>query len=119
MNEVKIRKSGTFYHVFDDDCYILYYLFGYSIKDNRIGFPSNALNKVIDKLNEYKINYSIINENISYNYKNANRYNKYKELGLNKCNRDIYLNKIINNLQNVSDDKFNIIIDYIKKIIEE
>ena len=50
MNVVKIRKSGTFYQVFDDDTYILYYLFGYNIINNRIGFPKSVINKVINRL---------------------------------------------------------------------
>ena len=119
MNEVKLRKSGTFYNVFDEDIYILYYLFGYSIKDNKCGFPISALDKVIDKLDELKINYNIVSDNISKNYKSANRYNKYKELGIKKHKKDIYLNDIINKLQNINDDKFNIIYNYIKNYIEE
>ena len=119
MNEVKIRKSGTFYNIYDDDAYIIYYLFGYNIRDKRIGFPINSIDKVIKKLNEYKINYDIVCDNISKNFKNANRYNKYKQLGLNKYNRDIYLNEIINTLQNVSEDKLKVIISYIDKVLEE
>ena len=33
MSVVKLRKSGTFYSVFDNDCYVLYYLFGYKINN--------------------------------------------------------------------------------------
>ena len=41
-NVVKLRKSGTFYNTFDDDCYILYYLFGYGINNMKVGFPKSA-----------------------------------------------------------------------------
>ena len=44
MNVVKIRKSGTFYQVFDNDIYIFYYLFNYNIKNNKVGFPKSVLN---------------------------------------------------------------------------
>ena len=46
MNAVKIRKSGTFYCVFDDDCYIVHFLLGYQINNQKVGFPASALNKV-------------------------------------------------------------------------
>lgn len=61
MNEVVLRKSGTFYHVFDEDSYILYYLFGYKIKDSKVGFPISSLDKVTNELNKLKINYNVIN----------------------------------------------------------
>lgn len=41
--ELKIRKNGLFYDVFNEDVIILHYLFGYKIKDNRVSFPNNAL----------------------------------------------------------------------------
>lgn len=37
--ELKIRKNGLFYEVFNEDAKILHYLFGYKIKDNRVSFP--------------------------------------------------------------------------------
>ena len=48
MKEVVLRKSGGFYHVNSDDCYILYYLFNYKIVSDRVGFPISAYNKVIN-----------------------------------------------------------------------
>ena len=43
------------------NAYILNYLFDYKILKNRkVGFPDNALNKITDKLNELKIQYQII-----------------------------------------------------------
>ena len=52
-----IRKEGLFYSVFDSDAEILNYLFDYKIINNRCGFPINAINKVLNTLEEKKINY--------------------------------------------------------------
>ena len=50
MKFVTIRKMGLFYQVFDDDALILHFLLNYKIIDSKVGFPSNALNKVINVL---------------------------------------------------------------------
>ena len=71
-----VRKIGKFYNVFGDDCYLLYYLFDYKIKQNRKGFPSRAYNKVINKLEEQMIDYEIIGEGIKVSFKKKNNYNK-------------------------------------------
>ena len=46
-NYVMIRKMGGFYHVFDEDAYLLFYLFKYKIINSKAGFPLSSLNKVI------------------------------------------------------------------------
>lgn len=51
---VVFRKVGGFYHVFDGDSYILNYLFNYKIVGNRVGFPINSINKVINILEDKK-----------------------------------------------------------------
>ena len=53
---VVLRKVGGFYQTFDDDALIISYLFNYKIKSYRCGFPINVLNKVINVLEEKKIN---------------------------------------------------------------
>ena len=47
-NIVEIFKYGGFYSVYNNDTYIFYYLFGYKIIDNRVGFPLSAYDKVKD-----------------------------------------------------------------------
>lgn len=59
---VKVRKV---YRVFDNDVYILSYIFNYKVKteENNINvsdFSEAALNKIVTKLNDMKINYLII-----------------------------------------------------------
>ena len=36
---VKLYKKGGFYHCYNDDSYIISYLFDYKIINNRVGFP--------------------------------------------------------------------------------
>ena len=45
-NTLVLRQIGKFYNALDDDCYILFYLFGYKISNYKSGFPVSALNKV-------------------------------------------------------------------------
>ena len=66
---VVMIKSGNFYEIYGEECYIMNNLFNYKIKDvnniNRVGFPIVAYNKVTDKLNRFKINYLIIDNNVT------------------------------------------------------
>ncbi len=43
-------NNGKFYYVFNDDAYIIYYLFNYKINNNMVKFPDNILNKIIKEL---------------------------------------------------------------------
>lgn len=81
-----IQKQGIFYTVYGLDAYIISYIFDYQIKLNKVGFPN------IDKLNNLKINYIVINEN-KKKFKN-NNYSKYTLENINK------MNKIIDKLKN-------------------
>lgn len=56
-----IFKNGKFYNVYNDDAFIFHYLFNYKIlKDDKSGFPETGLVKVINTLDNEKINYQII-----------------------------------------------------------
>ncbi len=50
--ELKLRKNGLFYDVFNEEAIILHFLFDYKIKDNRVSFPDNALAKILNMLEE-------------------------------------------------------------------
>lgn len=81
INEtITLYKIGKFYNTYNDSAIILNYLFGYKILiDNKVGFPESALNKVINTLEDKKINYQIIdkdNNNDHKKYGNFNNYNK-------------------------------------------
>ena len=116
---LKIRKMGKFYSVFDDDCYILYYFFGYKIINNRLGFPESVLSKVLNTLTDKKINYEIINQEEKENFKNQNKYSYYLKLGQEKYYCDIRFSNILNDLNKLSDSQLEKILLYIEEVINE
>ena len=90
-NFITLRKMGGFYQCFDDDSYILYYLFNYKITNKRCGFPHSSLSKIINNLESKKISYKIIDDKIKDNtkdFKKLNNYNHYLKLGIDKYNLD-------------------------------
>jgi hypothetical protein len=104
MNKIEIRKVGLFYHVFGDDAKILHFLFGYQIRDNRCGFPLNALNKVTNTLEDKKINYEVTGEK-KQDFKNLNKYNKYLGKAQDKLEINERLNKILKKLNDMDKDR--------------
>lgn len=116
--QITIRKHGGFYHVFDDDCYILYYLFGYKIINRRVGFPLSSLNKVINKLTDLSISYEVIEEG-KRDFKKLNKYNKYLKLGISKYDKDNKYLSIYSKLDSLDDTDLDKILDYIDGIINE
>ena len=58
-NTLVLRQIGKFYNALDDDCYILFYLFGYKISNYKSGFPVSALNKVKNELEKKKISFGV------------------------------------------------------------
>ena len=66
---VIIIRAGTFCNVYGKDAYIISYLFGYKLRriQNNIlstGFPKEAINKVMSKLECRKIDYLVVNKKI-------------------------------------------------------
>ena len=116
--QITIRKHGWFYHVFDDDCYILYYLFDYKIINRKTGFPLNSLNKVINKLTDLSISYEVIEEG-KRDFKKLNKYNKYLKLGINKYDKDNKYLSIYSKLDSLDDTDLDKILEYIDGIINE
>ena len=73
---VVIIKSGNFYYTFLDDTYIFNYLFGYQIRENKIGFPLSAKAKVKSVLNRNNVNLIEVIDDYAYvlESKNENAY---------------------------------------------
>ena len=121
-DSVVIRKSGGFYNVFDNDAIVVSYLTGYKITDGRCGFPLNSLNKVINLLEDNKINY-VVKENMldkeKKNYKNNNKYSIVLDKGKKKLNIDYRVNDIIKKLNNLSYDKLCVLLNIIEEYINE
>jgi len=117
MEKVLIRKSGGFYAVYDDDAYILNYFFGYKIKDDRLGFPINSINKVINVLEDNHISYEIRNEK-SIDFNNRNNYKKFIDISKKKYNLRYRVEGIIDNIDKLVEDKIDKILDYIEGMYE-
>lgn len=74
-NEAKIKnrksiiliKSGIFYETFNDDAYIMSYLFDYKIKNLSnfimVGFPEKVIESIKDRLKKEKISYVVLDDN--------------------------------------------------------
>lgn len=128
---VCLFRIGTFYHCYNRDAYILSYLFGYKLKNLELnnvecGFPIGSINKIMAKLEQCKVNYTIIDKRNNYdeedgqNYKDLNQYNKY----YSKANSYIkYKSRIekINNflIENIESKDFIKILGRIESIIYE
>ena len=117
--ELKIRKNGLFYDVFNEDAKILHYLFGYKIKDKRVAFPNNALIKVLNTLEEKRLSYSIIGggtEPVVKNFKN-NNYEKYLIKAQNKILLTERVNKIINKMSTFDEVRLDKLLKEFEKLV--
>ena len=110
------RKTGNFYSVYDDDATILHSLFKYKIKDNRVGFPINSIEKVTDKLKELHIDYKL--DNIVTHF-DDNNYDKYLIDCKNKISLDYKIDEIMNKINNASYDELNKLIGLIDNFFSE
>lgn len=87
---IKLYKNdGKFITCYNDDAYILHSIFGYKLvgegKNDKLGFPSTVIDKIIDKLDSLSINYEIYYKKeleSSKDFKKKNNYQKYLEQGL-------------------------------------
>lgn len=83
------KNDGKFITCYNDDAYILHSIFGYKLvgegKNDKLGFPSTVIDKIIDKLDSLFINYEIYYKKeleSSKDFKKKNNYQKYLEQGL-------------------------------------
>ena len=83
------KNDGKFITCYNEDAYILHSIFGYKLvgegKNDKLGFPSTVIDKIIDKLDSLSINYEIYYKKeleSSKDFKKKNNYQKYLEQGL-------------------------------------
>ena len=110
------RKAGNFYSVFDDDAIILHSLFHYKIKDNRVGFPINSIEKVIDKLKTLHVDYKL--DDIITHFED-NKYDFILIDSKNKVSLDYKINEIIDKINNSDYNTLNKLIELIDKFYNE
>ncbi len=59
QEQIVLIKVGSFYVTYSCDAMLLQYLFAYQIKNDKLGFPITALEKVIANLQEKNISFYI------------------------------------------------------------
>ena len=121
---VILFKSGSFYISFDEDSLILNKVFNYKIlelKNNiKAGFPLNSLDTVINKIKELSINYIIIEDkNIKEKYEvENNNFSKYTSSVFEVISINNRIDKIVNKLKSIDNDKVKEILDEIESMID-
>lgn len=81
QKKIILLQSGSFYVTFFQDAEILSYLFSYKIHDDKVGFPTKNLEKVLFELRSKKLNYVIIRQNkkdILYDEEESNYFTLLK-----------------------------------------
>ena len=117
---IVIRKTGGFYQVFDNDALIISYLFDYKIINHKCGFPLVAINKVINTLEEKKINFIIKDEEEKIkNFKNKNTYSKYLEKARVKDNINNRIKSILDKINDLDVKKMNEVLSVIEETLYE
>lgn len=117
---LQLYKIGKFYNIYGDGAIILNYLFGYKILiDGKVCFPESALIKVINTIEDKKIDYQIINKDgndVIKKYGNFNNYNKVLKQALEYRgikSRVEHIQELINNVSDIT------ILEKIIGVIEE
>ena len=86
-----MMKYGNFYEILGNDALIMNKLFNYKLSrlsnTFKVGFPLLSLENIINKLNNYSINYIVIHKE---------KIEKKKEFELNKYNNYSFDENIIN-----------------------
>ena len=120
-DNIVIIKSGNFYKTFSTDAIVLWHIFGYSITNNVVSFPSTALNKVISLLLRHKLGVIEVKSLEEY-YKYEVVDSKYQEyvkicnIEYNKYNKINEIKEIVNNKINDNIDNYYCIKDYLDKL---
>ena len=119
---VLLRELGKFVSVFDEDSIIISYLMGYKIVNSKVGFPSNVLVKVINKLEDNNINYLIKYKDNKEDKKDFNKNNNYKKI-LEKGKKVLELREMKDNitpkLEILEIEKLEKIVKYINEVVNE
>ena len=109
---------------FDEDSVILNKVFNYKIvemKNNiKVGFPLNNIDMVIDKLKELNINYMIVEDKsiVSKYESDDNSFSKYTGSVFEIISINNRINKIVEKLKSIGNDKVGYILSEIESMID-
>lgn len=100
-NSIVLIRSGSFIVTYGDDAVIFKYLFSYQIRSGKLGFPISVLDKVLLDLDDYMLNYVVLNleDNDILNISKDDRYyfdvyNKAKKSEFEDSMNQILLDRI-------------------------
>lgn len=100
---------------------ILKFLFGYKVLDNKkSGFPDNAINKVVNKLEEMHISYQIIyvdKNPVVKNYKKLNKYDEIRSNSLKAINQENRVDLLVNKIKEATPEQIDKIIESMEKCL--
>ncbi len=111
-------KSGMFYTIYDEGANIVNIIFKYQLRNNRVGFPIQGINKVINELEKLNINYIVYNFDDTSIYKEfennvyENYYHLYRKKEYDEQCKKILIERIIY-LIDLSKNNYNKIKEFI------
>jgi hypothetical protein len=114
------KNEGKFYLAKGIDAYILNVLLNYKVINNKAGFPDNALSKVLNEIENCKINYQIIYENsnpIIKDFKKLNNYEVYAEKAKNAIQINENIKILEEKIKKANDAELKKILEYINGLI--
>ena len=106
--------------MYDNDALIINILIGYRVTPGpKVGFPDNALTKVIDRLEENKISYRVIKKGQiekEYSYKKLNQYAKFVNVARKTADLNNRLDLIVKKIKKANEEKISKIIAYLENV---
>ena len=117
-----LNSNGLFYETYNEDAMIIHFLFGYKINKNKASFPISSKNKVINILENKKINYKIndSNEEITEkDFKNLNCYQKTLDKAYKISFREKKLNNILKKIKKLDSENLEELINMIGKYVDK
>lgn len=104
---VLIKLRGMFYEVKDEDSVILSYILNYKIRNGRVGFPINAMNKVSVYLEKYQISYEIVGKTAIKFSMIRNHYWKIYHEAINYQMKNRRLKELLLKLEEKTDEELD------------
>ena len=115
---IEIKNQGVFYNVYNEDAYIMYSLTNYRLTNGRLGFPKNSIDRIKNILEENKINYIIIDDDIVEEKQfKRNSYNRYLKLGTKLYEQQREKDSLLKNINKLSNDDIKKVNKYVNYII--
>ena len=112
---VVLSKNGIFYYAYNEDAFVVSYIMGYNVKNNKVGFPENSLEKVISVFSKMKV--SIYVDDMLFEF--GNNYTKYLDEYKSKFEVEWLMNDLNKNIKEIlkrDKDSYKIIKEYISNI---